>query len=226
MEALSKTGKGESASKENISKLKQKLNTLKQDLTRVEKFIEIARPAKMPDFKPRPTTATTESAKDSKSGKFSGIMVGKRKGGGISTTLRTISPIVKKPEISFPEKIGMSFVDSSTQIDDKDSKIVPPQVSESVQQICQDLEPKKKPIEAEAKNAPVTEKAVSKPEVKKPIRKPVRLPANPANLDSGSDKEEEEPEADVQMNFEEEVWVPPPNQTGDGRTSLNDKFGY
>ena len=43
MEALSKTGKGEVSAKEKISKLKQKLNALRQDLARVDKLIEIAR---------------------------------------------------------------------------------------------------------------------------------------------------------------------------------------
>jgi len=43
MAALSKTGKGEVSAKEKISKLKQKIIALKQDLGKVEKLIEIAR---------------------------------------------------------------------------------------------------------------------------------------------------------------------------------------
>jgi hypothetical protein len=49
----------------------------------------------MPDFKP-----VTASPTASKLGKFSGIMVGKRKGGGITSALRVIAPAAKKPDVA------------------------------------------------------------------------------------------------------------------------------
>lgn len=33
-------------------------------------------------------------------------------------------------------------------------------------------------------------------------------------------------EKDVSEDFGNMIWKPPANQTGDGRTSLNDKYGY
>ena len=38
-------------------------------------------------------------------------------------------------------------------------------------------------------------------------------------------KKEVKPES-INVLCKEEVWLPPSNQTGDGRTHLNEKFGY
>ena len=51
MAALSKTGKGASESKENISKLKLKLGTLRQDLAKVERLSVFGRHQ---HFRPQP----------------------------------------------------------------------------------------------------------------------------------------------------------------------------
>ena len=206
MAALSKTGKGASESKENISKVKLKLGTLRQDLAKVERLIEVARPAKLPELKPGSTAAPAAS----KLGKFSGIMVGKRKGGGISSTLRVLappapqkpaspSPVIeeqpsgKKPELDVKEEVHVTAADPIP--DDIPGNVVDPPVAV--------------PEVKEKKVFGMKLQPVRKPEPPKKVPKPVK----PVSVRS----------SDVE---EESVWVPPAGQTGDGRTALNEKFGY
>ena len=214
MEAISKTGKGETAAKEKISKLKLSINALKQDLAKINRLIEIARPAKLPDFKP----ATTSPASASKLGKFSGIMVGKRKGGGIGSTLRVLDPAVKKPQIlsSVDAKISLNvdaklFEDNhvSEPADRAPATISP--ISKETQNVNNISAPKQKVEEAVLEST-----ASRKPD--KPKR-PVKLPEKPVRPIPGD-------EDAAMTHFEDEVWVPPSGQTGDGRTSLNEKYGY
>jgi hypothetical protein len=223
MAALSKTGKGESASKENISKLKQKMNLLKQDLARINRLIEIARPAKMPDFKPRPVD--TNSA--SKLGKFSGIMVGKRKGSGIATTLRTIDSTSKdkKPDLTGIKKVSEKVSEEIKKLtEDNPPKVSKMSFSESVKKNCPT------PEEVKIKPPAVQTKKDEIP-VFKPVIKPIKaMKMKLATLPPKSDDDKaSEPKPEKYISHpeeEEEVWAPPSNQTGDGRTSLNDKFGY
>ncbi len=91
---LSTTGKGASDQKEKSSKLKPILATLKQDLVKVNRLIVIARIAKMLDFKLASTSPAT-----SKLSKFSPIIVGKQKGGRITSMLMFITLAAKKTEI-------------------------------------------------------------------------------------------------------------------------------
>lgn len=213
MAALSKTGKGASESKESISKLKLKLGSLRQELAKVERLIEIARPAKLPELKPASTAAPTAS----KLGKFSGIMVGKRKGGGISSTLRVLAaPTHPKP--AAPNSVDEKHFESD-QMEVSVKEKAPPAVADVTHH---------DEVPAKVDASPATEA----PEVKdkkafgmklQPVRKPelAKKPVKPV-MKRSSD------EHDVPMHHEEEeeVWVPPAGQTGDGRTALNDKFGY
>jgi hypothetical protein len=210
MAALSQTGKGEAASRETISKLKLRLTALRQELAKVERLVEIARPAKLPELKP----ALSAPSAAAKAGKFSGVMVGKRKGGG---GVRILDPAVKeppKPEAALRPEVEhiLSAVDVK---------------KESVKSVEDAAKPKKEAMKPEAEAAK-PEAEAAKPEkeaksafkmdvhsgrklakpVSKPVRKPVSRPVDPFPAD------------------EEDVWVPPANQTGDGRTALNEKYGY
>jgi hypothetical protein len=207
MAALSKTGKGESASKENISKLKQKLNTLKQDLARIDRLIEIARPAKLPEFKPREDNTASPSAAAKSGGKFSGIMIGKRRGVGIATTLRTLDPAqVKKPEIPEVEKGAKSLHISVASFLEEEKKETNRATDSTDKQVSEKPQPMK--------------------HHKQELPKKIKMARPPPKIDDSDDSDQEIVPAPKHFEEEEEVWVPPPNQTGDGRTSLNDKFGY
>jgi hypothetical protein len=77
----------------------------------------------MPDFKP-----ATASPTASKLGKFSGIMVGKRKGGGITSALRVIAPAAKKPDVA-------GSAEAADAAEDKNEIFKPAEEKKSLDQV-------------------------------------------------------------------------------------------
>ena len=87
MDNLSKTEKG-SGGKEKISKLKQLLQTQQNELRRIERLMNIAKPTEMPKL----SSAVKIGTK--------GVMIGKRY--GLGKTVRTINSITE-PKTSVPK---------------------------------------------------------------------------------------------------------------------------
>lgn len=232
MAVLSKAGKGESATKEDISKLRQKLSGLQHDFSRVNQLLEMARPAKIPDFKPRTTSSSadgsvTTTTATSTANKFAGIMVGKRRGGGIATQLRKIDPAMKKEStvaaLSSTTTAAAMAAAAKLLADDEDDKPKHRSLPKLDDDDAVDLEKRLEVTPSLPAASPSPTAPSSKPErfkMSAPIQKPPRRPAPPRRVDDDDRSGRNE------KHYEEEVWVPPSNQSGDGRTSLNDKYGY
>ena len=54
----------------------------------------------------------------------------------------------------------------------------------------------------------------------------VRKRTTPASSENTSEKEKPKKKSYVEKEEEVVTWVPPEDQKGDGRTKLNEKFGY
>lgn len=108
--------------------------------------------------------------------------------------------------------------------------------TDASQATAEDKEPKKpqvpvtsKPTEAKPtvdKPVPAASKSLKSPEPKRPepVLKKRRIsgPVGPRPAVRG---EQQTKDSDV-LEGGDKVWVPPANQSGDGRTRLNDKYGY
>lgn len=214
MEALSKSGKGENATRENISKLKQSINKLKLDLEAVNKLLDLARPTPLPSL----VSKSHSDVVTAKSSKFSGIMVGRRKGSGVVTTLRKLeaSPLNRTKEIPSPKvQLGKEDESQLTIEPHKKEELQKPDHPKATEVTPKPVIPRVK----EVFQKPVNPKAKTpKPEMKIQRIETNSPPPEVVRPDSESDEDMEE--------FEDEVWLPPKDQTGDGKTSLNEKYGY
>ncbi len=285
---LAELKKGAQVDKQTIQKLKVRISSLQQELDKLTKLINIAKPASMPELKP------TNPEKP----KLSGIMIGKRGSKGLLGKVKNV-PKEQKNQVVIETrdtKVLEAFLDADKDnsekpkrsrldnSDNEDDEIKPigyearpePKPKErigdtSINAINKILGPRgpqipenlRGALEQKLKGADI--EAVAK-EIKETLAKHDTENALPMEVDSGKlpgDENndigyEEEPsqkrkrgdrgnkrkkkaeedgendgegeEADsyykIGADSKYDVWLPPQGQTGDGRTSLNDKLGY
>ena len=221
---LQKTQKGQGG-KESVSRLKQVLLSHSQEIKKLEKLIEITKPTQMPQLQLDNSPA---SSKKGLLGK--GVMIGKRWGLGSAKNIRTIQ-VVPKAKVQNEDPSDPSAPKKSPEVDaskdenheEKQDGADPtdevPQKEASTQN-HEMKSSKESTIEAvKGPSLPVSEMEIEEP---KPAKK--KRPRKREEIKIG-DEEKVVGEYDV-SDPKYATWIPPTNQSGDGRTSLNDKYGY
>ena len=217
MDNLSKTEKG-SGGKEKISKLKQLLLTQQNELRRIERLMNIARPTQMPKLSN--TGAATASAAAVKSG-MKGVLIGKRYGLG-SKNLRTINQPIVKAKLE-EEKVVKAKLEEEKVVTPKPTI---PNIVEAPADVVGDIVANKEETNTEEENK---EKLPEKPTKKKKKKYQKYSSLKPTLQDNelAANVDEAKIPGDYDASDEKyATWVPPSNQDGSGRTSLNEKLGY
>ena len=234
---LAELKKGAQVDKETVQKLKLKISNLNAEQERLGRLINIAKPASLPELK-----APEKSEKP----KFSGIMIGKRGSKGILGKVKSVDKSMKTPAIvqSTDTKIVEAFLSETEEVRPRRSR--PGDENDDHDLAPIGYEPREEP-KAKGRIGDTSANVVAQPKI--PL---ISMENGPAELDADEgqapppekrkrgdrgarrkrkveDEEEDGKEDDyyrVGMDKKYDVWVPPTGQTGDGRTSLNDKFGY
>ena len=241
MAGLKKTEKSHGG-REHISKLRQLLLTQQNELKRLEKLVKIARPTEMPKLKP----VTSKSS-------LKGVMIGKRFGLGGAKNLRTLEvkpkPAIEEPVKSVRDETAQlsndpaekASVDASQSLNEHEREplINGPRLH-SNQEEENELQPLIKgphfPSNHEEETLIKGPRLTSDHEEEheqdlEPPKPKKRRPKSRRKEGTADDKTEENAEDHVPGDYDTSdpkyaTWLPPQNQSGDGRTSLNDKYGY
>lgn len=195
--------------KTEIRKKKIDLLNMKKEETRLLKLINIAKPANLPPLKPYTEKLPKEELKES--------LVSEKK-----------SSIQKPKSKLITMKIGKPKSESDTA--DLEKKPVE-EDSEKDLEIVENIPSKKAKESTEASSMVVEESEDSKPEeieepqkkVPKKKNRPSKL--NPQRLPQATDEPLKSYDEE-KFGEDYDMWVPPDNQSGDGKTNLNEKFGY
>ena len=234
MENLSKTEKNHGG-KGKISQLKKTLQSQQNELKRLEKLVNFAKPTEMPKL--------SESKPAGKSLiKSNQVLIGKRWGFGGSKNLRTV-PVQPKEKVvqnpskderipSTSQKVEHLHDSSENNADIPSEETSSDVISDKTRENKSDkplsladkrTDPDRSNLQEMSDDKQITEKDVNLqiPQAKKNRSK--RKMSKNDNIDANDTK--------VPGNYDESdpkfaTWIPPTNQTGDGRTSLNDKYGY
>ena len=253
MAALEKSA---DCSKENIAKLKIQLSTHMSESKRLERLIEIARPAKLPEKVPNSKIEKNSANERNSVQKSSAVVIGKMFGRGIGK-IKAIVPSSKTNKSLI--NISLSNNDQELKEDVKsncnkseevDLNNIPknhPDVYETEKikfshntqnEMMSSLDNKNKDIITQFKHknvniAPASSINTEKETSKQSMTKEYKTSTNRKAYGISNSSKEEQKHVDSkpyeelsELDERYSAWMPPKNQSGDGRTSLNDKYGY
>lgn len=221
---------GNTTDKMTLMKVKRRIHDLSQEKLRLEKLVSIATPTDLPSLKAQEDGGTDQTSDDKKK-KLSGIMIGKRNAG--LSSRRTISATVKVP-VAMPMPINLPpEADIYSKPDqEKAEEVEPPK--DDITPVDQTLEDEARSEKVDKFNRanfpdqkPEEEEEEETPKPRQRVRKRRRQDHVVKSQDDDEDVDEKE--ENVEYNASDPkyaMWMPPEGQSGDGRTSLNDKLGY
>lgn len=218
LDSFMKTLKTPQVDKQKISKLKADLLRLKQDHAAVVKLANLAKPADMPALKPQTSMKMPMFGKRTKLAKLSVPAPVP-----VSDTVETDEIEEEAIEIKSEEKEMKSKDLKSDEGETKITETKPKPIIKQTEDAVAVIENKNQVNEVNEPN----EIEKNSEDVKKEEEK--RKKKNMRRIQQRAEKMEVEKVKGYEADFSKEdynMWVPPQNQTGDGRTSLNEKFGY
>ena len=270
MASISQVGGNSLADKENISRLKLKLSELEKETARVDRLVKMVTPTLLPTLVKQDGGKAQEGK--SKKSLMSGVMFGKRKGGGFKQ-LKTIAsagvvqqmeepkavlstnPAFEAEDKSSGKKGGRKSLAQKLKEDaeederlEREAKLREEEEAERLRSTLRGpamMPPEAPEAPEEVNEAPVDKfnrETVEQPEESLPEEPPVKKfrknRTRKRNKGAGNVKEDEEEDGEemeenpkVEGDYDTSddkyaTWMPPKGQTGDGKTSLNEKLGY
>ena len=240
--------KSADCSKEGLSKMKIKLSSLTSEIKRVERLIEIARPAKLPEKVSTGERCMTNQSDQCDVPKSGVIMIGKM----FNRKMGNLKPIPSNSRTTVSTKVNHKHDQGLTYNQEHDDHIPEDSVAAKgkfkmkIEQKMEAKDPESSKARSEfpaemAEEAKEDKTVVSKNIVNVSMKKKQKRKSDTfsnnvnQNIQSNaSDVHEFVQNSDKNQIYEEmsaqddrySAWLPPKNQTGDGRTNLNDKFGY
>lgn len=203
--------------KQTVSRLKSELMKLKQDYAQVTKLLNLAKPAQLPSLVAQSTSQAESAAKS----KLLPVFGKKKK---IKVEVPTKSAVVQPEHVGENEeeeeeeeqegnKVNKSESVSISNKSDTEEKTLNTK-EENKQQIIKKTE--------EVKEQPNTSKSTA------PKKKQNEEKNRSIEKKQGEKVKKTVPKQYPKDGYSDDysMWVPPTNQSGDGRTSLNDKLGY
>ena len=228
-------------SKTELGKLTTQLFDLKSKSKKLEKLIEIARPAKMPGFLSGTKTDNKKTLDENGAKKTSKIMVGKMFGRGLGK-LKPLNPNIKNivaPSMNLPKNTDIlpaSDMPRNLITNDNQKNEKKRVVNSSVNHQGENYSPQPTTKISETsnsesiKNHKATCDVVKEQQHKKVSNTSAIKCKNSVkdSIDLQSTIPSKMKPYEVMSEQDERYtsWIPPKNQSGDGRTSLNDKYGY
>eukprot|EP00058_Branchiostoma_floridae_P004625 XP_002590113.1 hypothetical protein BRAFLDRAFT_83391 [Branchiostoma floridae] len=225
---MSNMAAGSGLTKVEVSKLRLRLFELRREEQRLERLMKVAKPADLPQLS---TTSSSGKAGESSSG----VATKKQPWRNLPLTgaMKGRHTLAKsKPQLAVPKPVQVPSTMDQEEVEEEDEDEVEEKKEEAVameteQVSASDLQTaniqesvSKRPwegdvTEEQGEDQAAEEKFVDpKPQVPKKKKKSQSKPDPPISKQYADD------DPDYSM------WVPPDNQSGDGKTSLNEKFGY